>query len=73
MNEWWEKGKKLLTNAFKNLSIEVNKLHYHKTKSIKNKLLELFNNNPNSNAVAIASLKEQLSKLYERKYEGYRI
>ena len=73
LNEWWEKGKQLLTNAFKILSIEVNKLHYHKTKIIKNKLLELLNNNPNSNAVAIASLKEKLSKLYKRKYEGYRI
>ena len=40
-NEWWEKGKQLLTNALKNLSIEVNKSHHKKTKNIKNKILEL--------------------------------
>ena len=73
MIKWWEKRKQLLTNAFKKLSIEVNKSHYQKTKIIKNKLLELLNNNPNSNPVAIASLKEKLTKLYERKYEGCRI
>ena len=73
LNEWWEKGKQLLTNVFKNLSMEVNQSHYQKTKAIKNKLLELLNDNPNSNTAAIASLKEKLTKLYERKYEGFRI
>ena len=73
LDEWWEKGKQLLTNAFKNISTKVNKSYYQKKKIIKNKLLELLNNNPNSNSVTIASLKEKITKLYEKKYEGCRI
>ena len=68
-NEWWEKGKQLLSNALKNLSIEINKSHHQ----IKNKILELLNDNSNFNVVAIASFKEKLAKLYERKYKECRI
>ena len=73
LNDWWEKGKRLLKECFKNLSIEVNKSNQNEIMSINNKISLLLQENLEQNKLEIASLKSKLEKLYNIKNEGARI
>ena len=71
--DWWEKGKSLLKECFKNLSIEINKSNQNEILIINNEISLLLETDLEQNKFKIASLKSKLQKLYNIKNEGARI
>ena len=73
MTDWWEKGKLLLKECLKNLSIEINKSSQNEILTINNKISSLLETDLEQNKFKIASLKSKLQELYNIKNEGARI
>ena len=69
MIDWWGKGKSLLKECFKNLSIEINKSNQNKILIINNKISSLLETDLEQNKFKIASLKSKLQKLCNIKNE----
>ena len=72
-NEWWEKGKLIFKECLKKISIEINSSNKKIIEQTKLDLSNLLKENSNQNKNKIDSLKKQLEKLYENKYEGARV
>ena len=73
LNTWWETGKLLVKECLKNVSIEIKKSHRLEIDQIKNKLSLLNKDVTGDKELEIASLKENLQKLYRLNYEGARV